>query len=361
MWCTDRDPRADWAALQGPTLAPAAAAALAALPTGAREAPLGWVGHVEEVRETTWDRDAQEARVHERRRFVGWRDAPDRRLPRAAALSFHGVDVEPAALRAWPDWLWPAIRVLRFAGPEVAAPVLDAPGRSGVEDLLLVGPPRRDQAPAVISALAQGWDALRGLSLPGARLDVAACAALAGAAWWPRLEDLHLAGGGLDPRGFAPLVDGLGALSDLDLRDQRLQGVDWGRLAPRLRRARGVQLAGNPLGDAGALALLEGGAFDRVEALGLDGTGVGDRFAAALAARAPASLRALWLSGDAIGPAGVAALLDGPLLDRLDALALGGNPGSAAAAARLAGHPLAAAAQGTARRRGAGCWWLPGR
>jgi uncharacterized protein (TIGR02996 family) len=121
----------------------------------------------------------------------------------------------------------------------------------------------------------------------------------------------------------------LGRLHTVDLSNNRLTLVrpaDW-IASPQWRRLRALNLAGCMLGLLGARALASV-RLDSLTELVLDGNGLGDAGAAALA-DAPwlGGLRTLGLAGDALGAAGVQALLSGPGPAGLEALDLSLNRG----------------------------------
>jgi uncharacterized protein (TIGR02996 family) len=190
--------------------------------------------------------------------------------------------------------------------------------------------------------------------------------ALAAAKSWPRLQSLDLRGNDrIDDRGAAALARAvMPALATLDLRDCRLGPAGlWalirGKALPKLAD---FGYAGNALGDGGARALAASPrlatlllstktidlshtgltpvglrtllADDRlagVRTLRLDGNGLADAGAAALAAARLPQLCELYLSGNDITDDGAAALAGSPLLGRLHWLSLRDNALTAAA------------------------------
>lgn len=366
MLITTDDPRPAWWRLAARAeLTELEKAELAALPTGAREAPLAWLFELEQHQHGYFDKDEQGEVVVDVTHVMKWRSQPDPRVERAATLSLYGCEVpNPEALIPWPGRavLGAGLRVLELPGKLARGPLLDALDTDGGwEDLVVHSSIPASQWPGVVDALARGWTSLRGLDLTAPRLDVDACARLAATAWWSRLEDLGLGGGVIDPRAVGVLLDRLGPLRHLDLRGLGIDAYDWSTFAAKLRTSRRLQLADNALRDVGGRALLDGGAFDRVEDLWLSDCGLGDAFVDALCERDPPALRGLWLHGNAITRAGLATLARSRLLARLDGLSLFHNPGAREAGDLLVDHPLAGALSGTERVPGVTALWFAGR
>jgi uncharacterized protein (TIGR02996 family) len=160
-----------------------------------------------------------------------------------------------------------------------------------------------------------------------------------------RITTLHLADNGLGPAGIEALWRALPAsLVDLDLsrnglgpgEAQELASGRW-HLGPLQR----LNLSGNVLGPVGVEALADRPVLDGLTALALSGNGIGDEGVAALAQRR--YLRRRWtelaLASNGIGPDGVAALLELPDLERLTRLDLEHNALGAPGAAALGSCP----------------------
>ena len=119
------------------------------------------------------------------------------------------------------------------------------------------------------------------------------------------------------------------------------------RAIARLRGLEELDLADNPIGDEGLVALTA--PLATVERLNLADCDLGPAGLAALLAADPPALRELWLHGNRLDDDAVRALVASPLFPRLTALSLFHNPTGPGAEAALADHPLAAALTGTTR------------
>jgi|GEM_PF-663447 len=155
-----------------------------------------------------------------------------------------------------------------------------------------------------------------------------------------RLEELELVNVGLTDAGVAKLaaLPHLSGVTRLDLRGNQLTAAGIAALvaSPHLDRLRRLDLSGgrpNPyyggddgpqsLGDSGAQALGASGLVSRLERLGLRATGLTAAGLALVARASGPSLCTLDLSyNEALGTAGVGALVASPLAGRLNELDL---------------------------------------
>lgn len=366
MLYTTRDPRYDWWRLQAkPELTEAELTELHALPAGAREVPLDWVCTSVVEQRGYFDKDEQGEVMTNHTLLTGWLDEPDPRVRYAGALSLWGVDaLAPGMLTTLPG-------VERW-GAEMSALSLPShllhPGA-----LAWIGPTRawRDLAlpgrfspatrAAVIGELGHAFPLLLGLELQGTGFDRGDLEALARAPFIPQLLDLTLNGSPLDGQGARGLFERLGELQHLDLRDARLGPEPIAALAPKLRRARRLHLASNPMSDAGLLALLKAGALDSVEDLWLSSCGLTDASAHALAEASLPKLRGLWIDSNAMTDEGIATLIRAPLFAQLHGVSLYRFGIGDRTKALLAGHPLEGGLSGTARLPGVGALCFMGR
>lgn len=335
------------------------------MPAGAKEAPLAW--WIETVVERTahFDRDEQAEVVVERTVVIGFREVPDPRIARAGALSLHGLERVP--LGFWDRFPGEAVLGAGITALTVEAHTLvpDALRTIGARrrwrDLSVWGARWGAMRRAGIGELAASFPELLGLELHSAPIDAADLATLAAASFVPRLEDLTVTGAALPPHEAARLVEGLGPLVHLDLRDARLPASVLAPLGPKLRGARRIVLSGNALGDEGLASLARDGALAAVEDLWLSSCGLTDRSLALLGELAPPALRGLWLDGNAFGDDALSAFVETQTFERLDGASLGTRGPLERARARLRAHPLAACLDGTARRPGVVALWFQGR
>jgi len=371
MLVTTHDPRADWHALMvdRPTtsaLTPYEQALLDTLPEGAREAPLEWICASRVERRGHFDRDEQSEIFTDHTVVTGWLDTPDPRVEHARAISLHGIeDVPLGFLASFPgvDRLGAGIVALTLPGNLLVRGDLERIGWSRPwTDLSLWGSRiphglRGD----VVRELAEHFPWLLGLEIHSMDLDRTDLEQLARASFLGELQDLTISGRMLDSRGALAVVARLGELVHLDLRDARIEREVVTALAPKLRRARRVVLSGNAIGDAGLDAMLERGAFESVEDLWLSGCELGDASARELASASLPKLRGLWLDSNAFTDDGVAELVDAPFFERLEGLSLGSRRIGDRSRALLAGHPLENALTSTTRLPGVQALWFMGR
>ena len=162
------------------------------------------------------------------------------------------------------------------------------------------------------SACAGSLEVLRLRSMQAGAEGGAAVARLPGGT----MRVLDLEGSGLGPAGTAALAKwpGLPGLESLSLEEDGIGPAGARALAGcDLRKLRRLDLAGNAMGDAGLRALLDGGGLQGIEWLALHGNGLGDASASALAqAQGLDRLRYLSVGGhlSRITPKGRAALAE---------------------------------------------------
>jgi Ran GTPase-activating protein (RanGAP) involved in mRNA processing and transport len=154
-----------------------------------------------------------------------------------------------------------------------------------------------------------------------------------------RLEELELVDVGLTDAGAARLaaLPQLAGVTRLDLRGNSLTGAGVATLtaSPHLASLRHLDLGGGrpnpyygagdgpqPIGDRGADALAAAGLTGQLERLGLRATGLGPDGVAALGRSPTSRLRAIDLSHNALGRAGVQGLAVSPLAAGLQELDL---------------------------------------
>lgn len=321
------------------------------VPSGAREAPLEWVCTVRVERRGHFDKDEQGEVFSDHTTVTGWRDEPDPRVHQAGALSFSGAElVEPEVLLKFPglDRLGTSLSVLRLDGRQVSPAALARINEArpwadlSIADSSTWSPAARAECVRVLAT----FPALRGLELQRVSLTAEDLVTLSGAV--ERLEDLTLANCSLDPKGLRAIVERLGSPVHLDLSGAAQGPAVMNALASRLGRARSLWLYHNPIGDEGLRWLLDAGALERVEDLGLGDCELSDTSLRALAEAKLPHLRGLWLGGNPFTDEGVEALAKSPLLAQLEGLSLYtyGRLTERSRAA-LEGHPLAAALSGT--------------
>lgn len=362
MLVTGSDPRAVWRSLcTRPTLTPDEAAQLRALPAGAKEAPIDWVCTTRVERRGHFDKDEQGEVFSDHTIVTGWRAEPDPGIHRAGALSFSGLELLANGLLFTVPPLGDAISALTLDGNQLQPTALEAMGRARAWVDLAIWGARWSPAArkAGLRELAAAFPHLRGLELQSADLDADDLATLSRSV--ERLEDLTLTGRMLDEPAACALIQRLGPLAHLDLRDARLGPAAIARLAPKLTRARRINLSSNPIGDEGLHGLLRHGALDQVEDLWLSGCGLTDDGMRALAGAAAPKLRGLWLDSNQVTDDGVEALIKSPLFAQLEGLSLYQRGVTERTTGLLAGHPLAGARTGTARLPGITALWFLGR
>lgn len=361
------NPHARWRALaELPELTDAEAAELAALPAGAREAPLEWLFELEVEERGHFDKDAQGEVFTTYRVARAWRDRLDPRVRRAGLISLFGLDqVGVGVLGAFPDVAraGPSVTALMLEGHHLHGEALGWIGATRVwHDLAIWG--ARWSAPARaagIEHLARAFPSLRGLALLTARPTAAELRTLARASFLPGLQDLTISAHPLDGPAAAALAARLPKLVQLHLGGSHLDRASVAAFLPAAAHARWLELSGNDLGDAGLRRLIEAGGLAACEELRLSGCGLTDASIRALVAADPPRLRELWVDGNRIGEDGLAALIRSPLFGRLDGASLSQRGLSARAEQLLQGHPLAAAMTGSARREGHLRLWFLGR
>ncbi len=176
----------------------------------------------------------------------------------------------------------PRLRELRLGGWHV-----DRPGRGGSRGV------------ATRSSVRSAWTSERF----GTPIDRDDLALLASTRLASRLSRLDLSWRGIDAEAVRGLTEG-----------------DWTGLAE-------LELRANPLGPEGVEALVTGGLFGQVEAIGLADTELGDRGIAALVRARPRRVpRRLDLSSNGITTQGLLDLLTGLDLRGVTHLGLAGNP-----------------------------------
>ncbi len=353
MFLTRDDPRGAWSAGRAD-----------GIPSGAREVPLDWVCTLTVESRAYFDKDEMGEAFRDFTTVTGWREQPDPRVHQAGALSFYGVDaVEEGVLRNIPgtDWLGTSISVLTLQGRQLGPGMLErlAAARPWADlsiwDASGWSPASRTE---YMRALAS-FTSLRGLSLAQASLSADDLIALSAAV--DRLEDLALRNCRLDGWGLQAVVERLGELIYLNLSDAQ-QGPELiGALAPRLERARWLELSRNPIGDLGLRALLDAGALEHVEDLSLCDCELTDASARALAGARLPKLRGLWLDSNLLTDDGIEALACSPLLAQLEGLSLYQRGLTERSRTALAGHPLAGALTGTCWLPGVNAYWFMGR
>ncbi|MEZ4235513.1 MAG: transglycosylase domain-containing protein [Myxococcota bacterium] len=195
----------------------------------------------------------------------------------------------------------------------------------------------RPRRPGGVRALAEGFAGLQELDLNAVGADEAAVAALARAAFAPRLRALLLSDQAVGPGGALALASvPFAALGSLALSRA---GLDLGAVralseAGALRHLASLSLAGTPLGAEAAVGLVA----PALERLDLGACGLGDAGVARLVALT-APLRQLDLSDDDLGDAGATALAAWPALAGVRTLRLAGNRIGDAGALALAALP----------------------
>jgi uncharacterized protein (TIGR02996 family) len=173
------------------------------------------------------------------------------------------------------------------------------------------------------------------LDLCGSDLGRAGVAALAKSPHFKRLEALDLGFNGLDDAAVGALARSASfpELTALALNDnERVTGEGLKALAesPFFAGLAALDVSGNEIGEAGALAVVSSAPMARLRTFRATGSRIGDAGAAALArsallGRMLAESPVLELRGNAIGPAGAAALAACPHLARCTHLDLSDN------------------------------------
>ena len=367
MIVTGADPRARWRTLaELPELTDVEAAELAALPVGAREAPLEWLFELRTEERGRFDKDAQGEVVWTERTAKAWRARPDPRVRRAGLISLCGVEhLGLEVLGGFPgvERLGASITALMLEGHHLHGAALGWIGATRPwTELAIWGARWSDAARAAgLAALTTAWPALRGLALLTARPTAAELRLLAASSFLPGLEELTLSSHPLDGPAAAALAGRLPPLVLLDLRGAALAARSVAAFVPAAARARWLELSGNALGDAGLRKLIDAGGLASCEELRLSGCGLSDAAVRALVAADPPRLRALWLDGNGIGDAGIEALARSPLFGRLDDASLAQRGLTPRSSLALEGHPLAAALERSMRREGCQRLWFLGR
>ncbi len=178
-----------------------------------------------------------------------------------------------------------------------------------------------DDACAATLAAAPTLAALTELHLWNCNLREAGALALAGSPHLGRLEALWLGLGQysrnqIGAAGCAALAAeaALPALLRLDLDFNSVGDDGWLAMvrSGKLARFTELRLQKCLLGDASALPMFSRGRLDALATLDLSHNQLSAASAGALAAAAPAALRALWLYGNPIGDAGAIALAEAP-------------------------------------------------
>lgn len=317
-----------WARLSAKaTLTPAEQMELRALPAGARMVPLDWVAATAVEQKGYFDRDMQEESFVEQRVLTAWLAEPDPRVQHAGLLCLHGIErMAIGMIGSWPgvDRWGAELSALRIPSHLLQPQALEWVGNTRRWRDLSVHWGRGSDVTraAMVHQLGGAFPDLLGLELHGAYLKAEQLALLAQAPFLPQLLDLTLNGSPLPPAGARAVFERLGELQHLDLRDARLDSDTLALLAPKLRRARRIQLCTNSLGDAGLRTLLDTGALGSVEDLWLTNCELTDRSAHALANATLPALRGLWISGNRMTDAGVQALVRSPLFAQLSGVAL---------------------------------------
>jgi hypothetical protein len=227
--------------------------------------------------------------------------------PRRQRLSARRTELVRAHGSVW--WPWP------FAARIVAGHVFnrftDGPGTGPAlrtRHGFVVG--IRCQASAFLPVAADVFGREPVSSLELLAVDAAALDELVAAPWLPRLRRLSLRGA-LGDAGFATLAKapGLRGLEALNLPDHGIGAAGMGVLRDSLPSLRSLGLTANPLGGAGAGALARWRHLPGVRTLYLARAEIiGASLAQLLGGRGLAALEKLCLGGNPLGDAGVLAL-----------------------------------------------------
>jgi len=218
----------------------------------------------------------------------------------------------------------------RIAGlAELALPelrVLDLDGIAiGPEDLALLDAPHLQAVriamcrlnKGVVEAFARVRGPLRRLELPSAHFGPRFGQIAGASASYQGLQSLALAGNDLGRAGLDALLPALANVEYLDLRGNELAVTDLPKLLDpaALPKVRALLLGGNALGDAGVTAIVSSSLAQQLVRLHLGEAGVTPLGGRALAAAASLSnLKALTLTGKRFDPETEAMLLASPFL-----------------------------------------------
>jgi uncharacterized protein (TIGR02996 family) len=170
---------------------------------------------------------------------------------------------------------------------------------------------------------------LRSLHIQDDKIGAAGATTIAKSAQLANLRSLELVGCDLGKKGL-PAIAGAENLAKLEsLAILGLNGLNDKVLASMLEvwalsSLKELRTAG-PLRKAGAAAIAKSKALAGLTRVGLTNASLKDDGAAALARWSPPNLTDLDLSANGIGPAGMGALADGPLLRKVRALDLSNN------------------------------------